>query len=623
VNPSAPASPGMDLSAKSVIRAKELEQEAAQAIHTLIPSQLKQSAAKLKSTLANEAAVADLNKCFSTPAISVQSLLTSVENALKQIHAETAAEEQLKVAMKKGNLEAIQLAVVVAEQTIKAREDTYLSPTTPALGNIVGLPSYAARQSKTSGLDALLTGAYAEQKRLQRIREASQALKDLGMQFDDNARIREILQEAIDAGVPSGETEIVGRRLREAETRSTLQHAMDQKDIAGLDAAIAEAEHRLANNEMEILTNRFQGVLNAAKHAVALLRSLEALNVSAEALRKAHADAPPGLAGARTADIVRCEADFKAAYSTSLMLGARDDDLFIVEDLHQPLRKDPREMTGEELLTERDMQQKRTQAHYEAVRRHAKEEADRQMEQQKQSRAAKTGGGGAAAPSIPARTPSSKPSTRPSTRDSSPATRPDQVRLEERRPSTKSHRSDSKSGGSRETDEKHPERRRPEGERKEQDGRKKARTDPTATATATKQSQGKSLGEMSSGQGKTLGDMLKPNSAEQPRTSSSRPPSQPGSRRSSKENIIPTAAGDRSHSGSRRHSRDPLPGDSVVGWENGRTPRKGGEIFNTDEKASVATPRTAAFVIKAENSKPPPKRVEPEPAPVKACCVVQ
>ena len=566
----------MDLSAKSVIRAKELEQEAAQAIHTLVPSQLKQSAAKLKVTLADAAAVVDLNKCFSTPAITVQSLLTSVENALKQIHAETAAEEQLKVAMKKGNLEAIQLAVIAAEQTIKAREDTYLSPTTPALGNINGLPSYAARQPKTSGLDALLTGAYAEQKRLQRIREASQALKDLGMQFDDNARIREVLQEAIDAGVPSGETEIVGRRLREAETRSALQHAMDEKDIAGLDAAIAEAEHRLANNEMEILTNRFQGVLNAAKHAVALLRSLETLNTTAEALRQAHANAPPGIAGARTADIVRCEADFKQAYSTSLMLGARDDDLFMVEDLHQPLRKDPREMTQEELLTERDLQQKRTQAHYEAVRRHAKEEADRKMEQQKQARTGKPTSQSTVAMVDSSRA-SSKPSTRPSSRDPSPAVRPDQVKLEERRSSTKR--------ASLTTDEKTPERR--PSERKEQD-RKKSRTE--VTSSTANQGRGKSLADVNGGNPKTLGDMLKASATEQPKSSAS----QPGSRRGSKNNLTPTAPGDRSNSGSRRNSRERLPGDAIVGWENGRTPRKGGEVFNTTEASAAGTSSDSA-----------------------------
>jgi hypothetical protein len=101
-------------------------------------------------------------------------------------------------------------------------------------------------------LDDLLTAAFFDLTRLNRIRECSLQLKSLGVELNNEQRISSALQAAIEAGVPKEETEPFARRLREVETRFQLQRAMEAKDIPTLEQAIQSAEKRLAKNEMEV-----------------------------------------------------------------------------------------------------------------------------------------------------------------------------------------------------------------------------------------------------------------------------------------------------------------------------------------------------------------------------------
>jgi myosin heavy subunit len=232
-------------------QARQLEQDTQAALHALVPSQLKQALAPLQSTLNDADLCRELDTCFSSPSVTVRSLAQQVESALEQVKAESAAEEVLKKAIKKGDLDAIQLAVTQAEQTIKQREDNLSPP--PSVDSAASPLSHASRSlPKRMQLDDLLTAAFLDLTRLNRIRECSLQLKSLGVELDDEQRISAALQAAIEAGVPKEETEPFARRLREVETRLQLQRAMEAKDIPTLEQAIQSAEKRLAKNEMEV-----------------------------------------------------------------------------------------------------------------------------------------------------------------------------------------------------------------------------------------------------------------------------------------------------------------------------------------------------------------------------------
>ena len=239
---------GKAASSSGTAAGRELEQDVNSALKELIPSRLKQMLALLKGYERDKKKSSEFDSAFSSPSITLRSLMNQIEMSLNQLQTESHAEEVLKKAISKGDLEAIKLAVSQAEQAIKQREEN-LTP-----GDEEGaesFPSYPPTRKRMQ-LDELLKTAFLETARLDKIRSSSLALKAISAELDDERRISSVLQEAIAVGVPKEETEPVQRRLKEVETRLALQRAMDAKDIEMIQQAIQTAEKRLAKNEMEV-----------------------------------------------------------------------------------------------------------------------------------------------------------------------------------------------------------------------------------------------------------------------------------------------------------------------------------------------------------------------------------
>lgn len=85
----------------------------------------------------------------------------------------------------------------------------------------------------------------------------------------------------------------------------------------------------------------------------------------------------------------RAESAFKSAYSSSLLLGARDSELAEYDELMRPLRaaEAPPSNEGDLLQTQSDIAAQKVQYHYQEVRRTINEEDKERMRQLKVSRA--------------------------------------------------------------------------------------------------------------------------------------------------------------------------------------------------------------------------------------------